>query len=108
MRPYFSRSRCPAARAVSMAKLSISYILHRRSSQAYSTKINIDVVCRLVARIIHLLHTPIFSFARDPKREIALADARLTAVDMADRCRDRSFKNKLLCIDRDNFSLDGQ
>jgi hypothetical protein len=62
-------------------------------------EINIDVIGRCVAGIIHFLQTPVFTLSRDPEREIALPDARLTVVDMADPGGDRAFESELLRVD---------
>src|SRR5436190_4084383 len=76
------------------------------SNSACLSKVNIYVIRRLVARIIHFHHSPIFSFSGDLEREISLSLTRLAAVDMRDLHYDLPFENELFRIYRIYHSLD--
>jgi hypothetical protein len=69
------------------------------------TKININVIGGFVARVVYLLHTPVFSFAGDAKREFAVAFARFAVVDVADARRDFSAERELFRVNRSNHAV---
>ncbi len=71
-----------------------------------SAKININVIGYRIARIVHLLETPITALPGYLECEFAVARARLSAIDVADLRDYRSAENKILCIDGGDGAVD--
>ena len=69
-------------------------------------KIDINVIRRLIARIVDLLETPVLARTGYLERELAVTHARFAVVYVTHLCRDDAFERKLLCIDRGDRAVD--
>jgi hypothetical protein len=72
------------------------------------SEVNIDVIRRLVTRVIYLLHPPVTALSRYSKDKLAVANARLAAIDMTYLRHYLSAKDELLRINGHYPAVDGE
>src|SRR4026207_66355 len=72
------------------------------------TKIYVNVIGRSIARIVHLLHPPVFAFARDRKCIFTVAYTRLAIVNVTYAHIDLAAKAEFLCVYRRDHTINAQ